>query len=56
MLQTGDETLDYREAVAKYAGSRLKIHKGGDHSYQGFDVELPELFAFLLSRTATKAR
>ena len=56
MLQTGDETLDYREAVAKYAGSRLKIHEGGDHSYQGFDVELPELFAFLLSRTATKAR
>lgn len=56
MLQTGDETLDYREAAAKYAESRLKIHEGGDHSYQGFDDELPELFAFLLSRTATKAR
>jgi predicted esterase YcpF (UPF0227 family) len=56
MLQTGDETLDYREAATKYAESRLKIHEGGDHSYQGFDDELPQLFAFLLSRTASKAR
>ena len=56
MLQTGDETLDYREAATRYAESRLKIHEGGDHSYQGFDDELPQLFAFLLSRTASKAR
>lgn len=56
MLQTGDETLDYTEAASKYAQSSLNIHQGGDHSYQGFDNELPQLFAFLLSRTATKAR
>ena len=56
MLQTGDETLDYTEAATKYAESSLHIHQGGDHSYQGFDNELPQLFAFLLSRTATKAR
>ncbi|MDA9870764.1 metallophosphoesterase [Gammaproteobacteria bacterium] len=56
MLQTGDETLDYAEAAAKYAESSLHIYQGGDHSYQGFDNELPQLFAFLLSRTATKAR
>lgn len=56
MLQTGDETLDYTEAAIKYAGSSPHIHQGGDHSYQGFDNELPQLFAFLLSRTATKAR
>ena len=56
MLQTGDETLGYAEASAKYSESSLHIHQGGDHSYQGFDNELPQLFAFLLSRTATKAR
>ena len=56
MLQTGDETLDYTVAATKYAESSLHIHQGGDHSYQGFDNELPQLFAFLLSRTATKAR
>ena len=56
MLQTGDERLDYSEAASKYAESSLHIHQGGDHSYQGFDNELPQLFAFLLSRTATKAR
>ena len=56
MLQTVDETLDYTEAATKYAESSLHIHQGGEHSYQGFDTELPQLFAFLLSRTATKAR
>ena len=56
MLQTGDETLDYREAVAKYAGAKLVVHEGGDHSYRGFERELPDVMAFLLSRNEPKAR
>lgn len=56
MLQTGDETLDYREAAEKYAASKLLIHEGGDHSYVGFEQELPQVFAFLLSRNGSKAR
>ncbi len=45
-LQTGDQTLDYREAVAYYRGCRLRIEEGGDHSFQGFAERLPEVLAF----------
>lgn len=42
-LQTADETLDYRQAEAFYAGCTLDIQEGGDHSYQGFAGRLPEI-------------
>lgn len=42
-LQRGDETLDYRDAEAFYAGCTLDIRDGGDHGYQGFALRLPEL-------------
>ncbi|MNZ48267.1 esterase YqiA [compost metagenome] len=45
-LQTGDETLDYREAADYYRHCTLDIQSGGDHGYQGFAARLPELFAF----------
>jgi predicted esterase YcpF (UPF0227 family) len=45
-LQTGDETLDYRQAQAWYRACALRIQPGGDHSYQGFPQQLPALFAF----------
>lgn len=45
-LQTGDETLDYRDAEAYYRRCSLSIEPGGDHSYQGFARRLPELLAF----------
>lgn len=45
-LQTGDETLDYREAEEFYRCCRLDIRQGGDHSYQGFVERIPELLAF----------
>ncbi|WP_298441446.1 YqiA/YcfP family alpha/beta fold hydrolase [uncultured Ferrimonas sp.] len=47
LLQSGDEVLDYRLAVAKYACSQLHIEPGGDHSYQHFSTQLPAAFAFL---------
>lgn len=37
LLQTGDETLDYRLAVAHYARSQCLVEDGGDHSFQGFE-------------------
>jgi predicted esterase YcpF (UPF0227 family) len=37
LVQTKDETLDYRLAVAKYQRCQQTIEHGGDHSFQGFD-------------------
>jgi uncharacterized protein len=47
LVQTGDETLDYRQAVEKYRGARQTVEPGGDHAFQGFERYLPELIAFL---------
>ncbi|WP_339719319.1 YqiA/YcfP family alpha/beta fold hydrolase [uncultured Paraglaciecola sp.] len=48
LLQTADETLDYRQAEIKYQDYKLSIEQGGDHSFQGFQRFLPEIFRFLL--------
>jgi predicted esterase YcpF (UPF0227 family) len=48
LLQTADETLDYRQAQTKYQYSKLSIEQGGDHSFQGFQRFLPDIFRFLL--------
>ena len=46
LVETGDEVLDYRAAVAHYAGARQIVVHGGDHSFQSFEKLLPEIFAF----------
>ncbi|WP_340678462.1 YqiA/YcfP family alpha/beta fold hydrolase [Paraglaciecola sp.] len=48
LLQTGDETLNYRQAEQKYQGAKMTIEQGGDHSFQDFARFLPEIFRFLL--------
>jgi len=45
-LQTGDETLDYRDAAQFYRSCALRIQAGGDHGFQGFAERLPALLAF----------
>lgn len=47
LLQRGDETLDYRDAEAKYAACKLTVEEGGDHSFQGFERYLAPGLAFL---------
>ncbi|HWV15856.1 MAG TPA: YqiA/YcfP family alpha/beta fold hydrolase [Cellvibrio sp.] len=51
LLQTGDETLDYRDALTKYAGCRQTVEEGGDHAFQGFERYLAEALQFLESKT-----
>lgn len=46
LVQTGDETLDYRQAVQKYAGCKQTIEEGGDHAFQGFERYLEDSIKF----------
>lgn len=47
LVQTADETLDYREALAKHPGARTWIQPGGDHRFQQFERVVPAILAFL---------
>lgn len=49
-LQTGDETLDYRQALEKFGRGQCVVHENGSHSYDDFEHELPAMFDFFLSR------
>jgi predicted esterase YcpF (UPF0227 family) len=46
LVETGDEVLDYRKAVARYAGCVQVVIEGGDHSLQSFPEHLPRLLRF----------
>ena len=46
MLETGDEVLDYRQAVARYAGAQQYVIEGGDHGFGDFADHLQVVFAF----------
>jgi predicted esterase YcpF (UPF0227 family) len=46
IVETGDEVLDYRRAVARYAGAEQVIVEGGDHSLQSFPQHLPRILEF----------
>jgi predicted esterase YcpF (UPF0227 family) len=46
LAETGDEVLDYREAVAYYAGARQEVLEGGDHGFTRFTEYLPAILAF----------
>jgi hypothetical protein len=46
LLQTGDEVLNYREALDFYQYCQLDVQEGGDHSYQGYANRLPDIVKF----------
>ena len=46
LVETGDEVLDYREAVAFYGGAWQYVHGGGDHSFTDFAAQLPAILRF----------
>ncbi len=46
LAQTGDEVIDYRDAVAYYAGARQIIEDGGDHGFAGFERHYQTILDF----------
>jgi len=46
MVQTGDEVLDYQQAVDKYQHCNLVVQSGGDHSFINYDKMLSKMMRF----------
>jgi len=46
LTQTGDEVLDWREAVAYYAGAWQFVQGGGSHAFQDFESQIPAILRF----------
>ncbi|MDR2508317.1 MAG: alpha/beta fold hydrolase [Candidatus Accumulibacter sp.] len=45
-VETGDETLNYREAMFRYVNARQYVMEGGDHGFTRFPEIVPLLFDF----------
>jgi predicted esterase YcpF (UPF0227 family) len=46
LLETGDEVLDYRAALAHYAGSKCVLQEGGNHGFVHFPEYIDRILAF----------
>ena len=46
MVETGDEVLDYRQAIEKYRGAQQLVIEGGDHGFSDFADYLDRVLAF----------
>jgi predicted esterase YcpF (UPF0227 family) len=46
LVQTGDEVLDYRQAIAYYAGAWQFVQGAGDHAFRDFAAQIPPLLRF----------
>ena len=46
LAEEGDETLDYRHAVSRYAGARQTVLPGGDHSFTRWSDYLDPVISF----------
>lgn len=47
LLQTGDETLNYHDAVVRFPRSPLWVQSGGSHAFEDFTAILPAALSFL---------
>jgi len=55
IAQEGDETLDYRLAVEKYAGCKQTVEPGGDHGFQRFERFFDDMANFFNSKNIKKS-
>ena len=49
-VETGDAVLDYREAVACYAGALQNVVRGGDHTLASLPEHLPDIVDWAADR------
>jgi predicted esterase YcpF (UPF0227 family) len=47
LVQSGDEVLDWREAVGYCAGAFQFVQGGGDHAFQDFEAQIPAILRFV---------
>jgi len=47
LLQTEDQTLNYREALEKLTESIVWVEEGGSHEFDGFEKVIPDILSFL---------
>jgi hypothetical protein len=47
IISRGDELLDWREMVARYAGTSIKLLEGSDHALSDFDDHIADILRFL---------
>ncbi len=46
LMRSGDELLDWRDAVRRYAGAWQYVAGGGDHGWAEIDDEIPSMLRF----------
>ncbi len=46
LLETGDNTFDYKRALRKYNGAKISVEDDGDHSFTKFTEYLPQIYQF----------
>lgn len=47
LVQTEDQTLNYREALEKLKKSTVWLEEGGSHEFDGFEKVIPDILCFL---------
>lgn len=47
VIAKGDEVLDWKEMIGRYAGAHIRLIEGSDHALSDFDDHLPAILDFL---------
>jgi len=47
IIAKGDELLDWRESLVRYAGAHIRLLPGSDHGLSDFALHVPAVMAFL---------